>query len=184
MEYILENIEWIGGIIATLLVGTFPFLKKSIKPNFANRIINNINISPSAIDKPNHPQKQKSPEKGAIKILFIDDQYSDYKIISILKRSGWVNTKGVKDITNLDDYKVRDAHIIFVDINGVGTSMFKDQGLGLASALKDRHPDKKIVLYSAENKGDRFHKALREVDDCLAKNAEPYEFITLIESLI
>lgn len=103
-------------------------------------------------------------------------------MVSILKRSGWINTKSIKDITDLDDPKVLEAEIVFVDINGVGLTLFQDQGLGLASALKKKYQNKKIVLYSAETTGDRFHKALREVDDCLYKDAEPYQFINLIES--
>lgn len=102
-------------------------------------------------------------------------------MVSILKKSGWINTKSVKDVIDLDDPKVNEADIIFVDINGVGTTMFQDQGLGLASALKKKYESKKIILYSAEITGDRFHRALREVDGCLSKNAEPYQFINLIE---
>ena len=103
-------------------------------------------------------------------------------MVSILKKSGWINTKSVKDITDLDDTKVLEANIIFVDINGVGTTMFQDQGLGLALALKKKYPKKLIVIYSSEPKGDRFHKALREVDDCLYKDAEPIQFINVIEN--
>ena len=44
-------------------------------------------------------------------------------------------------------------------------------------------PIDKETSLSSETKGDRFHKALREVDDCLSKNAEPYQFINLIETL-
>ena len=102
---------------------------------------------------------------------------------AFLKKAGWKNTKSVKDITDLDDYKAKEADIIFVDINGVGKTLFEDQGLGLASALKKKYPEKKIVIYSSETKGDRFHKALREVDDCLSKDAEPYQFVNLIETL-
>ncbi len=119
--------------------------------------------------------------KGKTKILFIDDNHTEYKMVSILKKSGWINTKSVKDVIDLDDPKVNEADIIFVDINGVGTTMFQDQGLGLASALKKKYESKKIILYSAEITGDRFHRALREVDGCLSKNAEPYQFINLIE---
>lgn len=122
-------------------------------------------------------------KKTSVKILFIDDKHSDFKMVSILKKSGWTNTKSVKDITDLGDPRIIEADIIFVDINGVGISMFEDQGLGLASALKKKYMHKKIVLYSAETKGDRFHNAIREVDSCLPKNAEPYQFIKLIESL-
>jgi hypothetical protein len=121
-------------------------------------------------------------QKALTRLLFIDDNYTEFKIISILKKAGWINTKAVKDVTDLDDSKVIEADIIFVDINGVGVTLFKDQGLGLASALKQKYPLKKIVLYSAEITGDRFHKALQEVDSCLPKNAEPFQFISLIES--
>lgn len=121
--------------------------------------------------------------KATTQILFVDDNHTDYKMVSILKKAGWTKTKSVKDITDLDAQILIDSDIIFVDINGVGLTLFKDQGLGLASALKVKYPLKKIVIYSAETSGDRFHKALRQVDDCLPKNAEPYQFINLVETL-
>lgn len=121
--------------------------------------------------------------KDTTKILFVDDNHTDYKMVSILKKAGWIKTKSVKDITDLDANIVTESDIIFVDINGVGLSLFEAQGLGLASALKEKYPKKKIVIYSAETTGDRFHKALRQVDDCLPKNAEPYQFLNLVEKL-
>jgi mRNA-degrading endonuclease HigB of HigAB toxin-antitoxin module len=51
-------------------------------------------------------------------LFFIDDNHTDFKIVSILKRSGWVNTKSIKDVINQDEQKVKDADIIFVDISG------------------------------------------------------------------
>lgn len=126
---------------------------------------------------------QEDKRKSSVQILFVDDNYTDYKMVSILKKAGWINTKGVKDVTDLDNNIVAESDIIFVDINGVGKTMFGDQGLGLATALKNKYPLKKIIIYSAETQGDRFHKALRQVDDCLSKNAEPYQFIDLIENL-
>jgi hypothetical protein len=122
-------------------------------------------------------------KKDYVKILFIDDNHTDYKMVPILKKAGWLNTRSVKDVTDLDSHVVAECDIIFVDINGVGSNMFEDQGLGLAAALKTKYPQKKIVIYSAETSGDRFHKALRLVDGCLSKNAEPYQFIDLVENL-
>lgn len=85
----------------------------------------------------------------------------------------------------MDCADIKNANIIFVDINGVGVTLFpKEQGLGLAEALKRKYPEKYIVLYSAQEKGDRFHKALKVVDSTLSKNAEPYEFINIIENFI
>lgn len=146
-------------------------------------ITNNISSSDTA---QNTVSSSKCDEnmKATTRILFVDDNHTEYRNVSILKKAGWTKTKSVKDITDLDSSVVTEADIIFVDINGVGLELFEDQGLGLASALKKKYPKKKIVIYSAETTGDRFHKALREVDHCLPKNADAYQFMNLIENLI
>ncbi len=121
--------------------------------------------------------------KPMINILFIDDD-NKFKVVKILKASGWINTKLVKDIKTLNETTLMNAHIVFVDVQGVGKQLdFKDEGLGLASAIKEKYADKKVIIYSAEPKGDRFHKALRQADDMLEKNAEPYEFESVIEQM-
>lgn len=146
-------------------------------------ITNNLN-SERGTPQANNPASNSDEKlKDTTRILFVDDNHTEYKMVSILKKAGWTKTKSVKDITDLDTQIVINSDIIFVDINGVGLTLFEDQGLGLASALKLKYPNKKIVIYSAETSGDRFHKALRQVDDCLSKNAEPYQFINLVEQL-
>jgi hypothetical protein len=191
------NSNWDGEptiliVISSLEIIGFIILK-SIKednvliPNYIQQPSNNINNSNTVNvimgkEKESSNSDIEEKQKSLTRLLFIDDNYTEFKIISILKKAGWVNTKAIKDVTDLDDSKVLEADIIFVDINGVGTTLFKDQGLGLASALKQKYPSKKIILYSAETTGDRFHKALKEVDSCLPKNAEPFQFINLIES--
>lgn len=168
-------------------------LLKSVKENevpstnYFQQPSNNLNNSNTVnviVNKENESTMTdiEEKQKALTRLLFIDDNYLEYKIISILKKAGWINTKAIKDVTDLDDPKVAEADIIFVDINGVGVTLFEDQGLGLASALKKKYSSKKIILYSAETTGDRFHKALKEVDNCLPKNAEPFQFINLIES--
>jgi hypothetical protein len=179
-------------VISSLEIMGFIILK-SIKednvliPNYIQQPSNNINNS-NTVNVNIGKEKESSnadiedKQKSLTRLLFIDDNYTEFKIISILKKAGWVNTKAIKDVTDLDDSKLLEADIIFVDINGVGTTLFEDQGLGLASAIKQKYPSKKIILYSAETTGDRFHKALKEVDSCLPKNAEPFQFINLIEN--
>lgn len=188
IEFLKSNYEWLfGGLGVTAIffvLEKFTFKKKkgsgkAVKNK--NSITINNNLSSQLTDGNRKSLVKK--DKSNLKILFIDDQHTKFKMVSILKKSGWKNTNSVKDITDLDDYRAKESDIIFVDINGVGKTLFKDEGLGLASALKKKYPAKKIVIYSAETKGDRFHKALREVDDCLSKNAEPYQFINLIETL-
>lgn len=124
--------------------------------------------------------KSLAEKKNRIRILFIDDD-TKFKVVSILKSNGWVNTKIVKDAM-VDDDVVVQSDIIFVDIHGVGKLMqCKDEGLGLAMQIKRKYSSKRVVLYSAESHGDRFHAALKEVDSSLPKNAEPFEFLELIE---
>ena len=151
--------------------------------NVPINITNNINSSTIAQSTVSGSKSDENM-KATTRILFVDDNHTNYKNVSILKKAGWTKTKSVKDITDLDSSFVTEADIIFVDINGVGLELFEDQGLGLASALKKKYPKKKIVIYSAETTGDRFHKALREVDHCLPKNADAYQFMNLIENLI
>ncbi|GAA0871048.1 response regulator [Gangjinia marincola] len=194
MDIITNNYEWIFSGIGVLIFGwiiTFFYNKKSssYKENSDLEILrtgSNITINNNLTDSNTLVSKKLEKSKGKNRkndchILFIDDQHNDFKMVSILKKAGWNNTKAIKDLTDLDDHKAVEASIIFVDINGVGTNMFEDQGLGLAAALKDKYPQKTIILYSAEPTGNRFNKKLRKVDESLPKNAEPYEFISLIE---
>ena len=117
-----------------------------------------------------------------INILFIDDKKFD--VVDILKSYGWLNTIWIKDVNNINEPQVKNANIIFVDIQGVGVKLrFSEEGLGLARVLKEKHPDKKIVIYSAEQSGDRFHETLKIVDDFLSKDSDPYQFEEVVSRL-
>ncbi len=193
MNFLIENYEWIFSGIGVVIVGFLIRLlrpkkkssEKKIKQTNQNNITINNTISNSTSNgNGTHHHEIDDKTKEKTRILFIDDEHTKFKMVSIMKKAGWINTRSVKDISDIDDPKIHEASVIFVDINGVGRNLFEDQGLGLASALKEKYPEKKIVIYSAESTGDRFHKALRAVDDCLPKNAEPYQFINLVETLI
>lgn len=126
-------------------------------------------------------KEELETRKKLTNILFVDDD-TKFKIIKILNVAGWINSKIVKDIENPDSEIVTKAHILFIDINGVGLKMqFKDEGLGLANYLKKKYPEKKVIIYSTEPNGDRFHESFRNVDDFLYKNADPTEFQEIIE---
>lgn len=120
-------------------------------------------------------------EKGSVHVLLIDDQKFDN--VDVLRNAGWKNTKSIKDIKAIDCPEVLAADVIFVDINGVGTSLFpKEQGLGVAVQIKSRYSEKCVVVYSAQPQ--ELHKALSQVDAVLPKNAEPYEYISILENYI
>lgn len=202
ITWIINNKEWLFSGLGITIVGLLYryFLKPKnnhkgeaddAKDNF--KPTNNVNINVSTNNNvtkndrnstPVHNNNSKSKSNSNIKaithILFIDD--NNFPIVTSLKRAGWVNTKLKKKITSIDDPLILDSHIIFVDIVGVCKELFKDEGLGLARALKEKYGDqKKIILYSAETEGNRFDKTIRMVDEALPKNAEVYEFIDLVD---
>ncbi len=200
MDWLISNKDWLfsgGGVAILVTLFTMWNTKnnnssQAMTPNGShNENTNNIEINianpaPSNSDqeKNDTPKIQKmslDDYKNSTKILFIDDD-ARFKVVKILSRSGWVHTKLIKDCEALDDRDVIDANILFIDVQGVGISMgFSDEGLGLALAIKEKYKSKKVVIYSAETEGDRFHEALRKADSFLAKNADPYQFQRLVE---
>lgn len=120
--------------------------------------------------------------KNVCKILFIDDKA--FPVVDILKNSGWHNTQRIKDVDSTDQVEIQEAHILFIDIQGVGKKLkFKDEGLGLIIALKEKYPAKRIIVYSAEDQGriQAFHPGIDKADKRLSKNSDPYQFQSIVE---
>jgi hypothetical protein len=207
MEWIIQHYEWLlGGILIPLVAALISksWSKKkdennSIPVSISNSDFNSnsstLTSTNSFVVNNNFPgnspfdtsysgkshEVQIDSAKNKIRILFIDDD-TKFKVVTILKKSGWIHTKSIKDISNLDDILIKETDIFFVDIQGVGKALgFKDEGLGLAVALKRKYSNKKLVIYSSESQGDRFHEGLRVADTILSKNAEPYEFQNIVE---
>lgn len=131
------------------------------------------------------PHRSLHDIKNACRILFIDDH--KFGLVDRLKtQEGWKNTTWIKDLDSISQTELLDAHIVLVDVQGVGKKMkFEDEGLGLIVAIKENYPLKKVIMYSAENQGqiDSFHKASNVVDYRLRKNSTQYEFNVAIETL-
>lgn len=180
IDWIKSNYQWLfSGAGISIIMGLVLLIKSKRKSK-----IKKTSKSSSVMEKsPSGLVRRSDAEiKALTKILFVDDDTS-FQVVKILKNTGWLNTKIIKDISNIDDQLVLDTDIFFVDINGVGLRLkFKDEGLGLALALKKTYPEKKIVIYSTVDSGNRFHEALRVADDTLSKQADPYEFITIVDN--
>lgn len=135
--------------------------------------------------KPKARLKEKNQDeiKAICKILFIDDK--SFPLVDILKSEGWKHVTRIKDVDALEQPEVKEANIIIVDIQGVGKKLkFKDEGLGLIIALKEKFPGKKVIVYSAEDQGkiQAFHPGIDKADKRLSKNSDPYEFQVVIEN--
>lgn len=190
-SWAVQNQEWLfSGLGVTAVAGIAKLLvgKKEEPTPLQNAVTftNNVNygglVGSSGLDAEPLPPAPKM-DKQNTRILFVDDD-TRFRVVKILKNAGWPHVKILKDITSLDAPELVEASILFVDIQGVGKALhFSDEGLGLAQAIKNKYPDKKLVIYSSQPTGDRFHPALRVADDTLAKNADPYQFINLVEML-
>lgn len=195
MDWFKDNVEWVfSGIGIFVIGGLINYFRGKNAPNMTNPtqsvVINNqvTTQSPNITPPPQSLVKlgkdmSLAERKLHTHILFIDDD-AKFQVVKILVTSGWKNTSLVKDAVTLDDTAIFNAHILFVDVQGVGKKMgFESEGLGLAQALIEKYPSKKIVIYSIETQGDRFHAALRKAASFLPKNADPYEFTKLVEEL-
>ena len=194
------NWYYIAAVLLSLtgvFFGIKNYLKKSggkdttphIQNNPSNTSTNNLIVN---IGKTEQEQQQQpliavagvdefEMQKKLTHILFIDDDVK-FKIVKIITNTGWINTKSVTDLHNYDDDLLRKSHIVFVDVQGVGKALdCKDEGLSLALHIKNKYPQKKVVIYSAIQTHKVFHEAIQKVDFLLSKDAEPFEFISLIE---
>ena len=180
LQFIFDNNEWIfSGIGVSVIAGVIALIRKQSGMKEQNQSVSQtVNVNVPIGESLNNDNKQFR-EKEEISILFIDDQSFDY--VKNLKQAGYVNVKKISVVKRIDSPEICNANIIFVDINGVGESLFpKEQGLGVAKAIKKRFKDKKVYLYSAQ------HHALNSdfnlLDGVLSKNADPYEFINIIDN--
>lgn len=178
--------ESIIGIVFTSLFGGIGFLIKhyffSEKKEEPNKHLQSSNQEEMAMTQPNKNNIYELRKK--IKILFIDDD-TKFQTAKMLKSSGWENITIIKDCKNLNSIEISNTDIFFVDIHGVGIELgFKEHGLGLAEAIKKKYPDKKVVIYSSERNWDSFHPAWDMADDRLHKDADTYQFESVIENLL
>ena len=169
------------------LFGEDKMARNDVSQNNTNTIIVNPNLPQAAHSEISNAENisvyQMKFARSIVNILFIDDD-TTFRVVKILKQAGWLNTRLIKDLKSLSLDDLLKSQIIFTDIRGVGKMLgFQDEGLGLAVAIKEKFPEKMVVIYSSEQSGNRFHKGFRLADDMLAKNAEPYEFISTIEHL-
>ena len=148
-----------------------------------NNMTVNINTPEQKTDAAQSVQvKQKLVDpKASVQILFVDDQKFDN--VSVLKKAGWVNTKSIRNIHRLDSPDILNADVLFIDINDVATDLFpKEQGLGAAVKIKEQHPDKYVVVYSANPQF--LNDALKKVDEFLPKDADPYQYTNILEKYL
>jgi hypothetical protein len=148
-------------------------------------------IAKSESDKPTLPKPvQGSLTKNEILehmkkktfIIFIDDD-KGFSIVRILKDHGWTNTHSMVDVKSIDMPQIAKANVLFIDNHGVGKLLkLKDEGLDLVFMIKEKYPEKVVVIYSADSQANMLHEAIDKADHRLSKDATVYQFMKIIES--
>jgi hypothetical protein len=193
MDYILAHKDWIfsgiGVLAITLVLGVVKFFVISKKTEDNRPTSVNQSVSINLGDKGLGESKSKDSNShdrayvmATARILFIDDQ-TDFPVVKVIQKAGWKNVSIKKDIVNFSTPEILAVDIFFVDIQGVGKALaFSDEGLGLAKALKTHFgKKKKVIIYSAEPRGETFHEAWSLADGRLRKDAQPYEYLQLLD---
>jgi len=119
--------------------------------------------------------------KKITKVLIIDDE-EPKELRDLLRKDGWKNYY-LNDLDSLSNKRLEDSHVICIDIMGVGKKLQVEDGMGLVKHIKERYPEKKIILYSSISKQNIFSEALDYVDKRLRKEASLVPFSTAIEEM-
>ena len=185
-NFLSNNKEWLFSCLgASAIMGSAAYFfkkkqdsEKTQTQNVSQNVTVNVNSEKETSAK---VLNIKSIDKESISILFIDDQTFDY--INNLKNAGYINVRRIRNVKQIDCPEIINANVIFVDVNGVGTNLFpKEQGLGVAKAIKNRFGNsKKVYLYSASHQ--ELSLDFKILDGVLPKKADPYEFINLIDNI-
>lgn len=126
-------------------------------------------------------QKSLPELKDKTRILFIDDE--ETALVSSLKDEGW-HVKYMDDLDRYNNSDLKDAHIVCIDIKGVGKKLkIPEEGLGLVRNIKDKYPEKRIILHSSYSSHDIFDNAIDIVDKKIYKDGQTHPFDSAIQEL-
>jgi hypothetical protein len=124
----------------------------------------------------------KKHDRTNISVLFIDD--NDFPVITTLKGMGYKVTRK-RDLVDPNDRAIQDAHIVFVDYDGVARSLDPErQGLALVDAIKNVYGSKKQVVLYSNAVPHGFDQDTNKADGQLRKDSTAYDFMQMIDQRI
>lgn len=112
------------------------------------------------------------------RILFIDDtDQSD--LLKYLKSEGW-DADYIPDIEQITGINIKNANLFFIDVMGIGSKLKLKDGLDVIKLLKETYPEKKIIMYSTNEKQDFSHPGFELADKRIVKRGSYDIFMTSI----
>ncbi len=118
--------------------------------------------------------------KQIARILVIDDRRP--QLVADLENEGW-HVRYLPDLDKYENTELLDSHIICLDIVGIGQHLRCGDGMGLVQGIKEKYPQKRILLYSSVREHNIFDSAIDSVDCRVFKDGQPYQFIKAVEQL-
>ncbi len=119
--------------------------------------------------------------KKRSRLLVIDDK--DFPYLSLFKKEGYLMDKW-SDIKELTKLEKSFYDIILLDIQGVGTQISAEQGLGVLKHLKKVSPTQMILAYSDAEWSLKYQEFFDLADSKLPKSADYGDFKRIIDQFL
>ena len=127
--------------------------------------------------------QNKAKSRSLMEIAVIDDE--KFKDAQTLTKNGFRITElgDISDIKSVSEYS--EYSIVVCDIRGVGKSFQTKHGAGyVISEIKQRYPDKYIIVYSGSGVDPTYKRYLDMCDDSIRKNADVVEWTNTLDVAI
>ena len=124
--------------------------------------------------------QNKAKSRSLMEIAVIDDE--KFKDAQALTKNGFRITElgDISDIKSVSEYS-----IVVCDIRGVGKSFQTKHGAGFViSEIKQRYPDKYIIVYSGSAVDPTYKRYLDKCDDSIRKSADVAEWTNTLDVAI
>jgi len=124
--------------------------------------------------------QNKAKSRSLMDIAIIDDE--KFKDFEALRKSSFKVTElgDISDIRSVSEYS-----IVICDIKGVGKSFQTKYGAGhVISEIRQRYPDKYIIVYSGSPVDPTYKRFLDKCDVSVRKNADVTEWINALDVAI
>lgn len=115
------------------------------------------------------------------RLLVIDDEEFVYK--SLFENDGYVIDKW-NDVENLSKLEDNYFDIILLDVQGVGSALSADQGLGILQHIRERAPAQIVIAFSNADFSLKYQTFFERADAVLSKGADYVEFKRKVDGLL
>lgn len=119
--------------------------------------------------------------KKRARLLVIDDEDFVYK--GLFENDGYVMDKW-NDVEDLSKLEQNYFDIILLDVQGVGSALSSQQGLGVLQHIRQTTPAQIVIAFSNADYSLKYQDFFRLADAALSKGADYVEFKRKVDDLL